>query len=131
MLRNYLVGSSDSQDNDSVDWFGDGAGSAALVASALRLAVMEPSVAHPLLEDLEPIRQAIIANVDDQGLITPTVNPLDWYTQQPFYQGETPCAVRAFATSHRFSSPGSPEGQAFVAMMGAAWLDCLSANVCS
>jgi hypothetical protein len=88
MLRNYLIGGSDNQDNRTVEWFGDGAGSSALVTAALRLAVLEPAKASALVKQVEPLRQAILANINATGFINPTVDPLDWYTEKPFYKGE-------------------------------------------
>ncbi|UZJ51095.1 hypothetical protein CBS101457_000415 [Exobasidium rhododendri] len=112
LLRNYLVGGSSSQNDRSVKWFGEGAGSAALVAAALRLAVMEPAIARPLLGDLKSIREAVISRVNSTGYLEPTVNPLDWFTSVP-------------------DTNGSPEGQAFISMMGAAWRDCVKTHICT
>ena len=57
-------------------------------------------------------RTAIASTITgSNALVSPTVNPLNWYDQQPFTQG-------------------SPEGQAFVAMLGAAYVDCINAGVC-
>lgn len=109
--RNYIVGNSDSQNNNTVVWFGDGAGTAALTAAALRLAVVQPSLATQLTAFAKPLLIALAKNTDSNGKLSPTVNPLDWYTTTPY-------------------TSGSPEGQAFISMAGAAWRDCLNAKIC-
>lgn len=109
--RNYIVGGADSQNDTSVVWFGDGAGTAALAASALRLAVIQPSLSSQLISFAKPLLTALAKHTDKNGLLAPTVDPLDWYTTKPF-------------------TSGSPEGQSFISMAGAAWRDCVSANVC-
>jgi len=49
---------------------------------------MEPTVAKPLLGDLESIRKAVVSAVNSTGFLVPTVDPLDWHTTQPDYRGE-------------------------------------------
>ncbi|PWN34604.1 uncharacterized protein FA14DRAFT_32030 [Meira miltonrushii] len=110
--RNYIVGGSNSQNNNTVTWFGDGAGTAALTAAALRLAVIRPSLAPQMISFAKPLLTSLAKNTNNDGLLSPTVNPLDWYTTTPF-------------------TSGSPEGQAFISMAGAAWRDCVNAGVCS
>lgn len=111
MLRNYLVGGVESQTDTSVDWFGDGAGTAALVAAALRLAVIDPDLAPQLIRFTKPLRAALVSNTDDSGLLAPTVNPYDWHSTKGW-------------------TTGSPEGQSFISMAGAAWRDCVAASIC-
>lgn len=110
--RNYIVGGSESQNNNSVTWFGDGAGTAALTAAALRLAVMKPALAPQLVSFAKPLLIALAKHTNNDGLLSPTVDPLDWYTTVPH-------------------TSGSPEGQAFISMAGAAWRDCVNARICS
>lgn len=110
--RNYIVGNSDSQNNNTIVWFGDGAGTAALTAAALRLAVLQPSLATQMISFAKPLLTALAKNTNSNGLLSPTVNPLDWYTTTPY-------------------TSGSPEGQAFISMAGAAWRDCINAGICT
>jgi len=51
-------------------------------------------------------------HITNLGIATPAVNPLDWNDIIPL-------------------TTGSPEGQAFVSLMYAAWRDCVWADKCS
>jgi hypothetical protein len=112
LLKNYLVGGASSASDTSIQWFGDGAGTAALVAAALRFAVLVPSTASSMVKLTKPLRAALIANTNaTTGVISPVVNPYNWYDSTPY-------------------TKVSPEAQAFLAMAGSAWRDCIAAKVC-
>ena len=86
--------------------FGDAASSAAFVACAYRCSTHWPEEFPEekyVRGAVERIRDAVIAGVDDLGLMSPVVDPL----------GITPDALGLL----------SPEAQAFGIMMFAAWRD--------
>lgn len=86
--KNYLVGSANDPYDNSEEWFGDGSGTAALVAAALRLSVLEPGAAPYLLNITATPRRALSKALGQyNGLLAPTVNPLDWFAQDPVYSG--------------------------------------------
>jgi hypothetical protein len=95
LLRNYI-------DDDSS--FGEACGTTLLAATTYRMAqyrLLGPNSSH-LLSKADQARKAIYENnIDSQGWLYPVVNPLDWSQEG----------------SH------SPEGQAFVLMMEAAFRD--------
>ncbi|KAK3679895.1 hypothetical protein LTR78_000272 [Recurvomyces mirabilis] len=103
LLRNYLGQGS---------WFGETSGTALLTATTYRMAVLNPSVfAQPKYLDWAHAKRATIAaRVDDDGFAPPAVNPLKH--------------------SSRDSVRESPEGAAFLLMMGAAWRDCVCKGIC-
>lgn len=97
LLRNYL---------DDETWWGEIAGTALLAATVFRIAVLEPDVFQArytdwALKKMDIVRQCIDA---ETGVVAPVVNPLKENQRTPL------------------SGP-SPEGQAFVALMYAAWRD--------
>ncbi|KDN38212.1 hypothetical protein K437DRAFT_270642 [Tilletiaria anomala UBC 951] len=112
LLRNYIVGGADGWNDVSFQWFGEAAGTAGLAAAMYRMAVLDPSLASTYVPWADNARKAIAATVEPSGIVSPTVNPYDWFSQQPY-------------------TAGSPEGQAFVAMLGAAYIDCLNAKICN
>lgn len=114
LVRNYIVGGSGSIDDSSNNWFGDAAGTAGLAAAVYRLAVLDPTNAKmgEYLRWADAARINVIKAIDaNSNILRPTVNPYDWMTTVPY-------------------TSGSPEGQAFAAMMGAAYVDCLNEGVC-
>ncbi|GME61493.1 Six-hairpin glycosidase-like protein [Neofusicoccum parvum] len=94
LLRNYL--------NDSA-WFGELAGTALLSATAYRMASLEPEgyAVDPYVKWADAKREAVTARVGEDGLLSPVVNPLNWYDTTP-------------ATE-------SPEAQSFAVLMFAAY----------
>jgi hypothetical protein len=113
LYRVYLAGGARGiDDGDNDEWKGDVAGSAALAAAAFRLAVLDRANATDVLPWALEMRDAVNKAVDPAtGIGAPAVNPLDWFSKVPF-------------------TSGSPEGQAFIAMMGAAHADCVASQVC-
>lgn len=115
LVRSYIVGGSARFDDDSVTWFGEAAATAGLVATMYRMAVLDPANAKTgtYIRWADTARANVIKAIDSSSsILSPTVNPYDWMTLVPY-------------------TIGSPEGQAFAAMMGAAYVDCLNAGVCS
>ncbi|RXW23701.1 hypothetical protein EST38_g2176 [Candolleomyces aberdarensis] len=112
LLGNYV---------DDTSWFGEVSGSALLAATTYRMMVLRPKT----FEDPKYAKWAdgirkTLAGVDVQGrryvseemgVVAPAVNPLNWRDRNP---------VRT----------GSPEGQAFVVLMYAAWRDCVLKKIC-
>lgn len=104
LLRNYL--------NDTA-WFGELAGTTLLTATAYRLAVLAPDDFGPgsssrhgggkYVRWADAKRPAILARVDDRGLLAPVVNPLDWGDRTP--------------------GAASPEAQSFAVLLLAAYRD--------
>ena len=103
LLRNYL---------GEKNWWAEVSGTALLTASAYRMAMfMEGSTERPkLLQWAHKKRRAVVAHVHD-GLPSPVVNPYAHNQELP-HEG------------------GTPEGEAFLLFMGAAWRDCVCAGVC-
>lgn len=104
LLRNYLG-------DDS--WFGETSGTSLLAATAYRMAVLRPKTfGQPkYLTWADRKRDAVIGRVDDEGFAHPAVNPLKHDSKEPFEY--------------------SPEGASFLMMMGAAWRDCVCAEICN
>lgn len=113
LLRNYW------QDVGGPRGFGEISGSSLLAAVAYRMAVIQPETfGARYIAWAEGIRSTLGGDDKDgnphvtrTGVVTPAVNPLGWLD------------TRKFTT-------GSPEGQAFVVLMYAAWRDCIIAKVC-
>ena len=103
LLRNYL---GDKQ------WWGEVSGTALLAASAYRMVMYmdESPERTKLLQWAHKKRRAVVAHVHD-GLPSPVVNPYAHNQELP-HEG------------------GTPEGEAFLLIMGAAWRDCICAGVC-
>ena len=97
LLRNYL--------NDTT-WFGEIAGTSLLAATALRMAVLQPSVFGKKYTDWAVKKMDIVdTKIDTQtGIVAPAVNPLNWHDRNPY-------------------TAGSPEGQSFVVLLHAAHRD--------
>ena len=104
MLRNYLASST---------WKGEGAGTTLLTAAAYRMVMlMEPSPRRrQLLQWADRKRRIVAAHVNHDGIILPIVNPYGHNQELPL-------------------EGGSPEAEAFLLLMGAAWRDCVCAGVC-
>lgn len=104
LLRNYL---------GNHDWFGETSGTALLAAAAYRMAVLNPATfSQPkYLDWAHQKRQAVIDRVDENGYAYPAVNPLDHSSREPIKE--------------------SPEGEAFLLILGSAWRDCVCAGVCT
>lgn len=98
LLRNYL---------DDSSWFGEVSGTALIAATVLRMAVLEPQVfAEKRYTDWAvKKKEEIDRRINDKtGIVAPAVNPLGWHDRNEFLTG-------------------SPEGQAFVVLLYAAWRD--------
>jgi rhamnogalacturonyl hydrolase YesR len=97
LLRNYV---------DDETWFGEVAGTALLAATVLRMAVLVPNVFDTNYTDWALQKMDAVSRCIDTetGIAAPVVNPL--------------------SESHRTPLDGpSPEGQAFVVLLYAAWRD--------
>lgn len=101
LLRNYL--------NDT-SWFGELSGTTLLTATVYRLAVLAPddfghgsNGSSKYVKWADAKRPEIISRIDDQGLLSPVINPLDWGDRTPGTE--------------------SPEAQSFAVLMFAAWRD--------
>ncbi|CAJ2514048.1 Uu.00g021670.m01.CDS01 [Anthostomella pinea] len=98
LLRNYL--------NDT-SWFGELSGTTLLTATAYRMALLEPEefggeeAGYVAWADEK--RAEIIERIDDEGLLSPVINPLEWGDRQPGTE--------------------SPEAQSFAVLMYAAHRD--------
>ncbi|KAI1342852.1 Six-hairpin glycosidase-like protein [Xylariaceae sp. FL0016] len=101
LLRNYIG-------DDTVAWFGEVAGTAALTAAIYRFAVLSPhEVDHTHIAWADDSRNAVIRHVDSMtGKISPVVNPRDTKDENP--------------------KDASAEGQCFALMMFAAHRDYLA-----
>ncbi|TFK63599.1 hypothetical protein BDN72DRAFT_861999 [Pluteus cervinus] len=114
LLRNYL----DNQDANN-SGFGETSGSSLLASVAYRMAVMRPDIfgseyvdwADGIRETLGGYDSSGVAHVQAEGIVAPAVNPLNWLDKDPYLAG-------------------SPEGQSMVALMYAAWRDCVLASKC-
>lgn len=112
LLANYLVGDAYGQNNDAAGNFGDATGTAMLVAVVYRMAVLDPTGAKPYLTWANNLRKAVASSVDSStGVVSPVVNPLNWYDYTPY-------------------TSGSPEGQSAAVLMAAAYRDCVAADRC-
>ena len=116
LVRNYMLGGANGPtpaSGSQTAWFGDAAGTAGLAAAMYRMAVLQPTKAARYLPWADAARRSIAKAVNpSNGIVAPVVNPYDWFDSNPYNQG-------------------SPEGQAFAAMLGAAYIDCKNAKVCA
>ncbi len=122
LVRNYIIGDVNGI-GGATNWWGEAAGTAGLVSAVYRLAALNriaPSANKIDAGKLQgyilwadQARRAIVRNNINAGskIVAPTVNPYDWYTRTQYWSG-------------------SPEGNAFVGMMGAAYVDCLNIGAC-
>lgn len=95
LLRNYL--------NDTT-WFGELSGTTLLTATAYRLAALEPDeFGGEYTSWADEKRQIIIDSIDDDGLLYPVINPLNWGDTTPSHE--------------------SPEAQSFALLMFSAYRD--------
>jgi rhamnogalacturonyl hydrolase YesR len=102
LLRNYL---------DNTAWWGEVSGTALLAATVFRMASLEPDVFGAKYifwasQKMETIALCIDAKT---GIVSPVVNPLKESQESP-------------------SEGVSPEGQAFVVLMYAAWRDWIQTD---
>lgn len=97
LLRNYL---------DDRMWWGEVSGTALLAATVFRMDVLEPGVFGATYTDWAKRKMEVVSRCIDEetGIVRPVVNPLEEGQEKPL---EGP----------------SPEGQAFVVLMFAAWRD--------
>lgn len=99
--------------------YGELSGSAMISNVIYRMAVLQPKVFGSQYVQWADAMRATIGGVDsagnphvtEAGIITPTVDPLNWFALEPF-------------------TSGSPEGNAFAVMMYASWRDCVVRGVC-
>jgi rhamnogalacturonyl hydrolase YesR len=95
LLRNYL--------NDT-SWFGELSGTTLLVATTYRMAKLTPAAfGHRYLAWADEKRKAIVERINQDGLLSPVINPLDWSDMTP--------------------GTASPEAQSFAVLMFAAYRD--------
>lgn len=110
MFSHLVVKNSDNLIPDYIsggETFGESAASAALVSVAYRAAVLFPDIfGSNYTEIAGQIRDAVINGVDEMGLLTPLVNPLDFHNKGIL----------------------STEGQSFGLMMFAAWRDWIASQ---
>lgn len=110
LLRNYIVGGPKGQDAVAFGQFGDATGTAMIAAVAYRMAVLDPSSrSRAYISWADGLRKAVAKNVQSNGLVTNTVDPLNWYSGEPYMKG-------------------SPEGQGSAALLLAAYRDYLAAS---
>ncbi|PVI08260.1 hypothetical protein DM02DRAFT_579493 [Periconia macrospinosa] len=98
LLRNYL---------DDASWWGEISGTALLAATALRMARLDAAAfGRGKYVDWAEKKMRVVEGRIEQatGVVKPAVNPLDWKDRKQF-------------------NTGSPEGQAFVVLLEAAWRD--------
>jgi rhamnogalacturonyl hydrolase YesR len=115
LLRNYF----DDMD-PAAHGFGEISGSSMLAAVVYRMAALRPDVWNDsYISWADGIRKVLGGNdaagnphVTADGIVTPAVNPLAWLDTTPH-------------------TTGSPEGQAFVTLMYAAWRDCVLVGSCT
>lgn len=103
LLRNYL---------DDASWFGEVSGTALIAATVWRMAVLEPGVfgGKAYMDWAGRKKAEIDRRIDEKtGIVAPAVNPLNWNDRKEFVTG-------------------SPEGQAFVVLLYAAWRDWKAAR---
>ncbi|KAF5383015.1 hypothetical protein D9615_004857 [Tricholomella constricta] len=115
LLRNFL------NDTDlKGHGFGEISGSSLLASVVYRMAVLQPQACgDKYVRWADGIRGVLAGNdengqphITKEGVATPAVNPAGWLDTEPFVNG-------------------SPEGQAFVVLMYAAWRDCVLDGHCS
>ncbi|PSN63409.1 Six-hairpin glycosidase [Corynespora cassiicola Philippines] len=97
LLRNYL---------NLTEWWGEVSGTSLLAATAFRMAVLEPGAFGSEYTDWAKRKMDVVDGKIDQetGIVSPAVNPLNWNDMEPY-------------------TTGSPEGQAFVVLLHAAYRD--------
>jgi hypothetical protein len=112
LLRNYL--------NDTTGdghGFGEASGTTLIAASVYRMAVLAPGTfGSSYIQWADGVR-GMLGNgqhFTDDGLLYPVVDPYDW-------QGPPITPPITY---------GSPEGNAFVVLMYAAWRDCVQVGIC-
>ncbi|ORY70272.1 uncharacterized protein BCR38DRAFT_471603 [Pseudomassariella vexata] len=95
LLRNYL--------NDTT-WSGELSGTTLLTATAYRMAQLEPhEFGSRYVDWADEKRDAILERIDEDGLLSPVINPLNWGDRTPGTE--------------------SPEAQSFAILMFAAYQD--------
>jgi rhamnogalacturonyl hydrolase YesR len=115
LLRNYY-----SDTDPNAHGFGEISGSSMLAAVVYRMAALRPDVCTTsYISWADGIRSVLRGkdgsgnpHVTADGIATPAVNPLAWADTKP-------------------RTTGSPEGQAFVVLMYAAWRDCVLVGLCT
>lgn len=96
LLRNYL--------NDTT-WFGEISGTSLIAATALRMAKLDGQRFGSKYTDWAVKKMGVVdSKVNADGIASPAVNPLGWKNKTPY-------------------TTGSPEGQAFVVLLHAAYRD--------
>ena len=113
LVRNYI----DSL--DAPNGFGEISGSLMIASVIYRMAVLQPEVFGVEYIAWADAMRGTISGLDvngnphvtDNGIVTPAVNPLDWFDTTPF-------------------TSGSPEGQSFTVLMYTGWRDCVYAGYC-
>jgi len=114
LLRNYL------NDTTTAHGFGEISGSSLIASVAYRMVILAPDAfpAATYVPWADSIRAVLSGNdaegnphITTNGTATPAVNPLAWLDTTPW-------------------TAGSPEGNNFVALMYAAWRDCVWSGVC-
>lgn len=79
LLKNYLVGGPKGQDDPPSADYGDATGTAMIAAVVYRMAVMDPgSTSQSYLTWAGKLLKAVSRVVSSDGLVTNTVNPLNW-----------------------------------------------------
>ncbi|KAI0969351.1 hypothetical protein F4678DRAFT_440133 [Xylaria arbuscula] len=95
LLRNYL--------NDTT-WFGELSGTTLLTATAYRMAKLKPETfGDKYVAWANEKRQEIVQRINEDGLLSPVINPLNWNDRTP--------------------ATASPEAQSFGVLMFAAYRD--------
>ncbi|KAK7031696.1 unsaturated rhamnogalacturonyl hydrolase YesR [Favolaschia claudopus] len=108
LVRNYV------DDTNEDHGFGEIAGSALLAGVAYRMAALQPATfGASYITWADAIRKQLGSggHVKDSGVVSPAVNPYGWWFTQKY-------------------TTGSPEGQAMVVLMYAAWRDCVNGGTC-
>lgn len=111
LLANYLVGDASGQKAKAAGNFGDAAGTAMIASVAYRMMVLDPAGAKGYKTWANKLRKAVAAQVKSNGYVNQTVNPYNWYSNDPYTQG-------------------SPEGQAAAVLMATAYGACVKASRC-
>ncbi|KAF7345453.1 Unsaturated rhamnogalacturonyl hydrolase YesR [Mycena venus] len=106
LLRNYI-------DSSAEPVFGEISGSSLLASVAYRMAVLRPDAFDAsYVAWADGIRKEFgTGGHVKSGVVSPAVNPHNWHDPDP-------------------DTSGSPEGQAMVVLMYAAWRDCVVAGTC-
>ncbi|CAO1632342.1 unnamed protein product [Sympodiomycopsis kandeliae] len=112
LLKNYLVGGPSGQKASPSADFGDATGTAMIASTVYRMAVLDTSgQAKAYISWADGLRKAVAKNVQGDGLLVNTVDPLNWFSTQPYMKG-------------------SPEGQGAAGLLAAAYRDCVQASAC-